>query len=204
MSVKFLDHVYRPASQDETIRTYDRWAPTYDHELTEAGYATPARVARALARRATLDAPVLDFGCGTGLSGQALRDAGFTVIDGTDPSAPMLDQARAKGIYRSLDLLDLSADPPLEPGVYPAIAAAGVLGVGAAPPETFDMLMRALPREGLLAFSLNDHALETEPAYMAALCNWLDCGAARLLRKTRGAHIPARDIKSTVYLIEKA
>ncbi|QYX55421.1 methyltransferase domain-containing protein [Roseovarius sp. SCSIO 43702] len=204
MSDKFLDHVYRPASQVETDDIYDRWAATYDAELTEAGYAAPERVARALARRATLDAPVLDFGCGTGLSGLALRDAGFTVIDGTDPSQPMLDEAAAKGVYRNLTRLDLSADPPLAPGAYPAIAAAGVLGVGAAPPETFDMLMRALPRDGLLSLSLNDHALQHEPGYMAALCNWLDTGAARLLRKTRGKHLPARDIKSTVYLIEKA
>ena len=32
--------------------------------------------------------PVLDFGCGTGLSGQALRAVGFEVIDGVDWSSP--------------------------------------------------------------------------------------------------------------------
>jgi len=204
MNDNFLDNVYRPASQDETTDMYDRWADTYDAELTENGYATPARVARMLAGRCALDAPVLDFGCGTGLSGQALAEAGFTVIDGTDPSAPMLERARAKGVYRQLSLLDLDADPSLESGAYATIAAAGVLGIGAAPPETFETLMHALPAGGHLCLSLNDHALATEPGYNAALCNWLDSGAARLLRKTKGAHIPARDLKASVYLIEKA
>ena len=45
---------------------------------------------------------VLDFGCGTGLFGQALRLNGFANIDGVDLSADMLAQAKGKNIYASL------------------------------------------------------------------------------------------------------
>ncbi len=47
-----------------------------------------------------LDAPLLDLGCGTGLSGEAFMSAGFSVIDGTDFSETMIAVARNKpGLY---------------------------------------------------------------------------------------------------------
>ena len=43
------------------------------------------------------DALILDFGCGTGLSGLALRAAGVQVIDGCDLSEGMLAHATFAG-----------------------------------------------------------------------------------------------------------
>jgi len=42
----------------------------------------------------------MDLACGTGISGLALKAAGFTCIDGYDFVQAMLDRAAAKGIYR--------------------------------------------------------------------------------------------------------
>ncbi|MFY0310749.1 class I SAM-dependent DNA methyltransferase [Leisingera sp. D0M16] len=204
MSEKFLGKSYGLTSQDATRDHYDRWAASYDAEIAENGYATPGRIAAALWKYLPEpDAPVLDFGCGTGLCGLALRAAGYNVVDGLEPSPEMLAQARAKGAYRQLNQLDVTDKTPVKPGTYRAIAGCGVLGTGAAPPETFDVIMRGLDRGGLFAFSYNDHALE-DRAYTGKLNEWLDCSAARLLFREHGDHLPGINLKSTVYVIEKA
>lgn len=204
MGDKFLDRVYAQATPEETRALYDAWAATYDAEIAQNGYATPGRVADALFRHLPEpDAPILDFGCGTGLGGLALKLAGFSTIDGMDPSPEMLDGARKKGVYRALERLDVQDKAPIAPGAYRAITAIGVIGIGSAPASTFDLLMRALPKGGLLGLSLNDHAL-SQPQYEGALNQWLDCGAARLLFRKHGPHLPGQNLKSNVYIIEKA
>lgn len=204
MSDKFLADAYNLESPEATREHYDKWAASYDSEIAENGYATPGRVAEALkAQISDLDTPVLDFGCGTGLSGLALRRAGFSIIDGMDPSSEMLDGARAKEAYRTLTGFDIADPAPVARGAYSAITATGVIGIGAAPPETFDLLMHALDRGGLLAFSFNDHAL-SDPAFEGRLNDWLDMGAARLLSKDYGDHLPGMNMKSNVYVVEKA
>ncbi|MDH3453013.1 MAG: methyltransferase domain-containing protein, partial [Gammaproteobacteria bacterium] len=89
------------------------------------GYVTPGRCAQALADLAPdKSAPLLDLGCGTGLSGEALRAAGFATLDGTDFSEEMLTLARAKpGLYRNLILGDLNNPLPGAPGDYANVAA---------------------------------------------------------------------------------
>ncbi|WP_371223981.1 class I SAM-dependent DNA methyltransferase [Roseovarius sp. 2305UL8-3] len=204
MSEKFLDRIYQDASPDGGKDLYDVWAATYEAEVAENGYATPGRVAEALrAHVKDPSAPLLDFGCGTGLSGLALQLAGFTTIDGMDPSEEMLVRAREKGLYRSAIQIDPNDPEPIPAGAYSAITCIGVIGTGAAPASTFDLVMKALPKDGLLALSLNDHAL-AEKIYEAAMCSWLDCGAARLLFKEYGDHLPGQNMKSNVYIIEKA
>ena len=204
MAKKFLDRVYDESSPETTKALYDDWAESYDSEIAENGYATPGRVAAALhAHLAQPDMPILDFGCGTGLSGLALRLAGFTVVAGMDPSRRMVDQAREKSVYRELGVIEIGDPAPVAKDAYRVITAIGVIGIGAAPASTFDVLMKALPKGGLLALSLNDHAL-ADPEYEAALNQWLDCGAAQLLFKEYGPHLPGLDLKSNVYIIEKA
>lgn len=204
MSDKFLDKSYALDSTEAIRKHYDSWAASYDAEIAENGYATPGRIASALKKYLPdPQNPVLDFGCGTGLAGLALRAAGFEVVDGLDPSPEMLEQARDKGAYRQLSQLDITAKTPVAPGNYRAIVGCGLLSKGAAPPATFDVVMRGLERGGLFAFSYNDHALE-DRAYTGKLNDWLDCSAARLLFRDYGDHLPGINLKSTVYVIEKA
>lgn len=203
MGGKFLDKVYDVGGADETRDLYDAWAESYDAEVGAQGYATPTRCAAALARFSKdLAAPVLDFGCGTGLSGLALARAGFRIIDGVDLSADMLEEARAKGIYRDLRQIATGERPVTSKGDYAAIAAIGVIGAGAAPISTFDLLMKSLARDGLLVLSFNDHTLQ-DPVHVGRLSEWLDCGAGRLLFKEHGDHLPGMELKSTVYVIER-
>lgn len=200
MSENFLETAYDARDADQTRALYDRWSASYEAEVAQNGYVTPARCAEALAEFAPdKNTPVLDFGCGTGLAGLALRLAGFTVIDGVDLSPQMIEQARAKGVYRNLTAI--GADAPLE-GNHNLISAVGVIGAGAAPIGTLDTLLHALPSGGMLVFSFNDHTL-ADPGNVARLNEWLDCGAARLLFSEHGAHLPEKDMNATVYVVEK-
>jgi predicted TPR repeat methyltransferase len=198
-----LERAYAAKTPDDIKDLYEDWAESYDAETGANGYATPDRLAQALhAFLPDPDTPILDYGCGTGLSGLALRRAGLTTVDGLDPSPAMLERARATGAYRSLSGFDIHDPAPIPEGAYRVITCVGVISTGAAPPSTFDLVMRALPKGGVVALSLNDHAL-ADPAYTAALNTWLDCGAARLHVKEDGPHLPEKNLNSTIYIIEK-
>jgi predicted TPR repeat methyltransferase len=203
MGQQFLEKVYEARDTKETRALYDEWSDSYDAEVAGQGYATPERCAAALARFSSEPSrPILDFGCGTGLSGEALRVAGFSVIDGADLSEEMLAQARDKGIYRDLERLPADKPANIEKGKYAAIAAVGVIGAGAAPVSVFDVMMYALDKGGLLVMSLNDHAVK-DKANEGRICEWVDCGAARLLFCEKGPHLPGIDLQSQVYVLEK-
>ncbi|MBF9058747.1 methyltransferase domain-containing protein [Rhodobacterales bacterium HKCCSP123] len=190
--------LWKPRSVEETRALYSGWAKAYDADVTGAGYRTPARLARALAAASEdLAAPILDFGCGTGLSGKALAAEGFTTIDGTDITPEMLAIARSLGLYRTLSLSE-PGDAPA-PG-YAAIAAIGVVSLGAAPPETLDRLLGALAAGGHLALSYNDATL-ADARYMAALA--AASTRADLLSEAYGPHLTAKDMGSTVYVFRK-
>ena len=203
MEKSYLDKAYGDRDAAETRALYDGWASSYEEELGQHGYVTPTRCAEALAKHsADLEAPVLDFGCGTGLSGAALAKAGFITIDGVDLSADMLAQANGKGVYRVLRHIEAGEDVRHRPGDYAAIAAIGVIGAGAAPISAFDGIMKGLGSGGLFVFSFNDHAL-SDPAYEARVNEWVDSGSATLLHREHGDHIPGIDLKAVVYVLEK-
>ena len=204
MTKRYFDRAYGLETQSDTDALYRDWAESYDDEVGAMGYATPGRVAAALRNfAADPTSALLDYGCGTGVSGAALAGVGFTSIDGMDPSPEMLAQARAKGIYRDLLPLDLSDPAPVPSGRYPLIAAIGVIGAGAAPLAAFDLLMRALPRGGLLGLSFNDATL-ADPSCEGRVSDWTDTGAARLKFREHGPHLREKNINATVYVIERA
>lgn len=201
MSDLYFDKVYQARSKDETRELYDAWAATYEQSVQGEGYATPRRCAEAL--HTTLgdaQASVLDFGCGTGLSGIALRLAGFTVIDGIDLSPGMLDRAREKEVYRTLTAI--GPDDPVPAG-YAAVAAIGVIGAGAAPLEALDRIFAALDPGAQCVFSFNDHTLE-DPTFEALVDRRIAEGQLRQLFREHGDHLPGMNMNSTVYVVEKA
>jgi predicted TPR repeat methyltransferase len=195
----FTARLWTPRSVEETRAIYSDWAKDYDADVTGAGYETPARLARAMAAAgADRSAPVLDFGCGTGLSGQALADEGFTTIDGTDITPEMVEVARGLGLYRDLRVTE--AGMPPSPG-YSAIAATGVVSLGAAPPETLQDILDALPPGGLLAVSYNDATL-ADSRYTDAMAR-ATATSAELVSEEHGPHLRAKDMESTVYVLRK-
>jgi predicted TPR repeat methyltransferase len=113
---------------DEVARYYDDWAEEYDDTLEGWRYEAPQQVAARLRETLAPDSVVLDAGCGTGLSGRALAEAGFRAVDGMDVSQRSLEIAAQSGVYRSLVRVDMQKPPiPYEDEVFDGLACVGVL-----------------------------------------------------------------------------
>ena len=194
--------LWTPRSVEDTQKIYADWADTYDADVGGMNYATPDRVAAALRTvGADTNAAVLDFGCGTGLSGASLARAGFSVVDGTDISDEMLAHARAKDVYRTLTL-GTPGQIDVAHGQYPIIVAVGVVSLGAAPPDMLGALVALLPKDGLLAFSYNDPTL-ADDSYLAALETVLSDGAVEQIFREHGPHLSQKVTGSDVIILRR-
>ncbi|MCS6891115.1 MAG: tetratricopeptide repeat protein [Rhodovarius sp.] len=134
---------------------FDRFAPRFDADLQGAlGYRTPALLAEALqASGAPAGGAVCDLGCGTGLSGVALRPMAGR-LEGVDLSPRMLEQARARGIYDALHEADLLAFLPRRRAAFDVIAAADVLNYLGELAPALAAMRRALRPGGRAGFSI--------------------------------------------------
>ncbi len=200
----FLDGAYKVEDGSSTQGLYRDWAASYEAEIRANGYVTPERCAAALAATvADKSDAVLDLGCGTGLSGEALKAEGFTTIDGTDFSAEMLAYAKQKpDLYRELILGDLTNPLPGKPGDYQAAAAIGVFSPGHAPPAMIEQVMDLLPAGGCFVFSLNDHARQ-DPNYEGEIARLTEAGKVELVINEKGPHLPARGIECLVCVLRR-
>lgn len=161
---------------DSSEAIYDEWAAAYDADLVdEFGYVSPRTSADALASLLDdSDAPIADYGCGTGLVGVVLRELGFSTIDGIDHSAGMLDVARAKGCYRSLIQADLTRPITIPDDTYAAMICVGVMGAGHLVPEDFAPLFRTVRPGGpiVLYGNATPYAEDGYAERFAAIPDW--------------------------------
>ena len=193
--------LWTPRPVEETIQVYTDWADSYDADLAKRGYHTPTRIAEALRAQMADDGPVLDFGCGTGLSGFALKAQGFGPIDGTDITAEMAEKARDKGIYRAVSVGEPGA-APCPPGTYSAIVATGVISLGAAPPETLDSVVASLAKGDFLAMSFNDPTL-ADGSYDARLDAVVADGKLEVLSRAHGPHLDDMNMGADVIVARR-
>ncbi|MEM9147065.1 MAG: methyltransferase domain-containing protein [Pseudomonadota bacterium] len=202
-TVSGLAGAYKISSPDEAKPFYDDWSQRYEAEVAENGYVTPGRCAEALAAHAAdRSAPIMDLACGTGLSGLALKAAGFTQIDGFDLSEGMLERARPKGIYRNLAIADLSQPLKMASDIYDNAAAVGCVSPEYMPPTVLDGILGKLPVGGCLVFSVNDHAA-ADGSIVGRIHDLIDTGFAELLQSEYGEHLPRIDLKATVYVLRR-
>ena len=145
-------------SSTDVEKSYDGWAPTYNKTLAEWGYHAPEEAAKMLRSSIAKNSVILDAGCGTGLTGIALRGAGFRgPIDGLDISTESLETAKKSGVYRILRQVDFQ-NVLLEfaDGSYDALTCIGVLTYV---PETEGILRefaRVVRKGGTLIFTQRD------------------------------------------------
>jgi predicted TPR repeat methyltransferase len=136
---------------------FDSYAGRFDRSLLESlGYRAPALLRAALEPLIATRPPlaILDLGCGTGLAGLAFADR-TVVLDGIDLSPRMLEQARARGIYRTLIAEDLvTAMRALPDESYDLLLAADVLVYLGDLAPLVEHCARLLKPGGLLAFTV--------------------------------------------------
>jgi SAM-dependent methyltransferase len=150
-----LGAVYGAGSTAEVAGHYDRWAATYDADMSAVGYRHPtiglALLARHLPRGAR---PLLDAGVGTGLMGEWLRIAGYPEIEGLDISEGMLAVAARRGSYARLHRLALGGPLPFADGAFAGIVSVGVFTTGHVGAEGLDELIRICRPGGVIVLTV--------------------------------------------------
>ncbi len=198
-----LDAIYTEGAVIDTAGLYNDWSEKYEADLKAIGYAAADRCALALANAdPSLASPVVDLGCGTGLSGEALKAAGFKQIDGYDFSSGMLALALKKNCYREIVLTDLSQPNAVPDKGYRHAALVGVLHHSHAPPEAISGVLALLPKGGCVVFTLNDETLRF-PEYTDYIDKLVAVGAVEIAFMEYGPHLPARDVGARVYVLRK-
>ena len=198
-----LDALYTEGAVTDTAGLYDDWAEKYEADLKGIGYAAADRCATALAKAdPDLASPVVDLGCGTGLSGEALKAAGFAEIDGYDFSEGMLALARDKDCYRDIVHADLSQPNAVPDRGYRHAALVGVLHHSHAPPEAMSEALALLPAGGCIVFTLNDETLRF-PEYTDYIDRLVAAKEVEIASMEYGPHLPAREVGARVYVLRK-
>lgn len=182
---------------------YRDWSASYDADCANNGYVGPKRCAEALAQAdPERTGPVVDIGCGSGLSGIALRAEGFEVIDGYDFSEEMLRQAEDKGCYRTTVAVDFSESNAIPDKGYRHAVLVGVLGPGQGTNATIDLALSLLPAGGCLSLTLNDAAL-SDPGYIAHIDQLAAAGAIDIVFNKYGPNLENRGVGARVYVLRK-
>ena len=152
-----LSRVYDNPGDKQAL--FDDWAPTYDHDLVnELGYVADAEACRRLETRIPdRQARILDAGCGTGLVGRRLHEAGYTDLHGSDYSQKMLEQARTTGAYRTLAQHDLT-QPVQTDELYDAAIAVGLFAFSVPSAEHLVNITCSLKLGGIAMVTVNGKA----------------------------------------------
>ncbi|TGV73619.1 methyltransferase domain-containing protein, partial [Mesorhizobium sp. M00.F.Ca.ET.158.01.1.1] len=115
----------------ETLaQAYAAWAATYDSETASLGYLLPFLITAWVARHVPAgEGPLLDAGCGTGLSGPSLKALGYGDIAGLDLSNDMLKIAGSRNAYSELKPAMLGGPLPWPDGHFRAFFSTGVFTI---------------------------------------------------------------------------
>lgn len=188
---RYFEAAYSLTNTDQTKEHYADWAEVYDREIgEEKGYRQPERCAAALKNAGLApDGLVLDVGCGTGLSGRALLQAGYKNIDGCDLSPQMLEKAKTTGIYQRLFETNLN-EPPIDAddAFYDAATCVGVFSFGHVEPAAIDEVLRILKPGGLMVIGLNDHFFD-EGSFPGKLDELVQQDRIEILSREHGLHL---------------
>ena len=187
-------------SPEGAVQLYDAWAATYDETLREWGYEAPEKIAELLADHRSgstipLRAPVLDCGCGTGLSSEALSANGFPSLYGVDVSHESLQLCEKKGLHTELKPCELDAEPlPFPDDTFSAVACVGVLSYVQEFDHIFSEWCRTIVPGGLCAFTTRTWDDDTHGIRSAAAA-LSESGAWRLRHKSEpSAYMPLNPI----------
>jgi predicted TPR repeat methyltransferase len=155
-----LELVYAARTPEELAEAYRQWAATYDAETLAIGYYLPFQIAAWVARYVPRgEGPLLDAGCGTGLSGPALKALGYGDIAGLDLSQEMLTLAGSRGAYGELKQAELGGPLPWPDGHFRAFFSTGVFTIAHAPASSLFELVRITKSGGHAIFTVRDQVL---------------------------------------------
>jgi SAM-dependent methyltransferase len=104
--MRFSDFDVKRYPTVSVLDGYGEWADHYERSVHDE------MDLRLLARLRTVEwdrvSTAIDLACGTGRIGLWLKSRGVAHVDGVDLTGPMMEQAHAKNVYRSLSIADVT------------------------------------------------------------------------------------------------
>lgn len=162
----YRHRTYDLKTPQEHSDMYDEWAATYDADVMGSStlYVGPKTTVEAVqSANGKLDGEILDAGCGTGLCGVALAQAGAKSIDGIDVSPGMLKLARKTGVYRDLVPVDMQKPISQQSDKYDVVTCVGTFTTGHVHADpAMSELVRVLKKGGILAATVYNDIWKTE------------------------------------------
>jgi predicted TPR repeat methyltransferase len=157
-----LDSVYSADTPEGLAKAYADWAASYDSETASLGYLLPFLITAWVARHVPAgEGPLLDAGCGTGLSGPSLKALGYSDIAGLDLSDDMLKIAGSRGAHGDLKNAMLGGPLPWPDGHFRAFFSTGVFTISHAPASGLHELVRITRKGGHAIFTVRDQVFES-------------------------------------------
>eukprot|EP00929_Paragymnodinium_shiwhaense_P090231 TRINITY_DN5039_c0_g1_i3.p1 TRINITY_DN5039_c0_g1~~TRINITY_DN5039_c0_g1_i3.p1 ORF type:complete len:251 (+),score=93.40 TRINITY_DN5039_c0_g1_i3:85-837(+) len=118
---------------DDATKLYDDWADFYDDSLKHWKYPCPeesAKFLKELCEKANKDlgsVRVLDAGCGTGMTGEAMHEAGFEDLVGIDISEASLRKSKSKDVYTDLKPANMDERLEFEDASFDVVMCIGTI-----------------------------------------------------------------------------
>ena len=149
----------------ELEHIYKNWAKKYEDDVINlAGYVGHLITSELLlSYLRNTQAKILDAGCGTGLVGEILNKNNFQNLIGVDFSQEMLNIAKQKNVYQSLELVDLTKKLDYEDNLFDAVICAGTFTCGHLGPQVLNEMVRITKNEGYICFTVREQEWEAAP-----------------------------------------
>ena len=149
----------------ELEHIYKNWAKKYEDDVINlAGYVGHLITSELLlSYLSNTQAKILDAGCGTGLVGEILNKNEYKDLIGVDFSQEMLNIAKQKKVYQSLELVDLTKKLDYEDNLFDAVICAGTFTCGHVGPEALREMIRITKWGGYICFTVRKQEWEASP-----------------------------------------
>ncbi|XP_078081165.1 methyltransferase-like protein 27 isoform X2 [Mustelus asterias] len=148
---------HKASTTENKMSFYDSWSELYEQDVMLLDYRAPLLVAETLAAVMQEDRDqvlVLDVACGTGLVAIQLQRLGFCNFHGVDGSEGMLELARSKSVYQTLQKCILDTESlPASSGIYDVVVIVGALSEGQVPHTILPELHRVTKPGGFICMT---------------------------------------------------
>ena len=165
MRSEIHERVLTAETLPDLMEAYATWANDYDKNLVDDwGYTAHISAANLLAAyQKDRTVAVLDAGCGTGLVGALLKEAGFNKICGADYSSEMLAVSEKKSIYENLIKINLNEKLHWPDRTFGCVISSGAFTSSHIQINAFRELVRITKQDGFVCITARDSYWEQEP-----------------------------------------